>query len=165
MGTETRVWKEKEKFVVVCLHCTSSINHEIRHFHVEVVQGRQRNVQVRCDARAELLFYCFLTFSLPSPSSMLKLPFSSRLAWKFRGGGKAQKHVGSAGVASNPLLELLMQRFHAGLLIIITTKIVDLSLTLSNFYRRSVSRNLMFHGKIRTSKSIDYRFFLDKDAL
>ena len=59
-----------------------------------------------------------------------KAPFSSRLAWKFRGGGKAQKHVGSAGVASNPLLELLMQRFHAGLLIITTTKIVDLSLTL-----------------------------------
>ena len=165
MGTETRVWKEKEKFVVVCLHCTSSINHEIRHFHVEVVQGRQRNVQVRCDARAELLFYCFLPVSLLSPSSMLELPFSSRLAWKFRGGGKAQKHVGSAGVASNPLLELLMQRFHAGLLIITTKKIVDLSLTLSNFYRRSVSRNLMFHGKIRTSKSIDYRFFLDEDAL
>ena len=129
------------------------------------MQGRQRNVQVRCDARAELLLYCFLTASLPSPSSMLKLPFSSRIAWKFRGGAKAQKHVRSAGVASNHLLELLMQRFHAGLLIITTKKIVDLSLTLSNFYQRSVSRNLMFHGKTRTSKSIDYRFFLDKDAL
>ena len=122
MGTETRVSKEKEKFVVVCLYCTSSINHEIRYFHVVVVQARQRNVQVRCDARAELLFYCFLTASLPSPSSMLTLPFSSRLAWKFRGGAKAQKHVGSAGVAINPLLELLMQRFHAWLLIITPKK-------------------------------------------
>ena len=38
-------------------------------------------------------------------------------------------------------------------------KIIDLSLTLSNFYRRSVSRNRIFHGKIRTSKSMHYRFF------
>ena len=35
---------------------TSSTKREIRHFHVVVVQWRQRNVQKRRDARAELLF-------------------------------------------------------------------------------------------------------------
>ena len=35
---------------------TSSIKHEIRHFHVVVVQKRERNVQKKCDARAKLLF-------------------------------------------------------------------------------------------------------------
>ena len=35
---------------------TSSIKHEIRHFHVVFVQKRKRNVQKKCDARAKLLF-------------------------------------------------------------------------------------------------------------
>ena len=54
---------------------------EFRHFHVVVVQRlrRQRNVQKKRDARAKLLFCqsklnAFLPFSLPSPSSLLKLP-------------------------------------------------------------------------------------------
>ena len=34
----------------------SSIKHEIRHFHVAVVQKQERNVQKKCDARAKLLF-------------------------------------------------------------------------------------------------------------
>ena len=36
--------------------CTSSVKREIRHFHVTVVQWRQRNVQ-KSDARALLLFW------------------------------------------------------------------------------------------------------------
>ena len=36
---------------------TTSTKREIRHFHVVVVQRRQRNVQLKkCDARAKLLF-------------------------------------------------------------------------------------------------------------
>ena len=56
----------------------SSIKHEIRHFHVVVVQKRERNVQNKCDARAICCFvcktYCFLTFSSPSASLDLKVP-------------------------------------------------------------------------------------------
>ena len=37
---------------------TSSIKREIRHFHIVVVQKRERNIQKKCDARAKLLF-CF----------------------------------------------------------------------------------------------------------
>ena len=53
---------------------------KIRKFHVVLVQRRQRSVQKKKgDARARLLFcqskpYCFLPFSLMSPSSLLKLP-------------------------------------------------------------------------------------------
>ena len=63
---------------------TSSIKHEIRHFYVVVVQKRERNVQKKCDARAKLLFsyktYCFffLTFSSPSASLDLKVPYILR---------------------------------------------------------------------------------------
>ena len=52
---------------------------KIRKFHVVLVQRRQRNVQKKGDARVRLFFYqskpyCFLPFSLMSPSSLLKLP-------------------------------------------------------------------------------------------
>ena len=36
--------------------CTSSVQREIRHFHVVVVQWRQRNLQKKLDARGKLLF-------------------------------------------------------------------------------------------------------------
>ena len=55
----------------------SSTKREIRHFHVVVVQRRQRNVQKKRDAPAKFLF-CqskpigLLPFS--SPSSSLKIP-------------------------------------------------------------------------------------------
>ena len=39
-----------------CLVFPSSTKREIRHFHVIVVQRRQRNVQKKRDARARLLF-------------------------------------------------------------------------------------------------------------
>ena len=57
----------------------SSLTRQIRHFHVVVVQWRQRNVQKKRDARAELLFcsskpIAFLTFSFLSPLSFVKLP-------------------------------------------------------------------------------------------
>ena len=57
---------------------TSSIKREIRHFHFVVVQRRQRNVQKACrTCKVDGLLYnpiTFLTFSLPSLSSFLKLP-------------------------------------------------------------------------------------------
>ena len=58
---------------------TSSIKHESKHFHVVVVQKRERNVQKKCDARAKLLFclknpIVFLTFSSPSASLDRKVP-------------------------------------------------------------------------------------------
>ena len=69
-------FKEKEN---CCLVFPSSTKNEIRHFHVAVVQRRQRKVQKMRDARAKL-FFCqskptgFLPFLLPSPSSLLKFP-------------------------------------------------------------------------------------------
>ena len=59
------------------LPLTSSIKREIRTFHVVVVRQRKRNVLNKCAALAKLLFcqiYTFLSFSLPSPSSLFKLP-------------------------------------------------------------------------------------------
>ena len=66
--------KEKENFLLVF---TFSIKRESTKFHVVVVQQRQRKVQ-KSVARAKLLFchskpIAFLPFSLPSPSSLLKL--------------------------------------------------------------------------------------------
>ena len=66
-----------------CLVFTSSIKREIRHFHVVVMRWRQRNVQKKRDALAELLFCqakptAFLLSSLTSPSSLLKFPI---IAW------------------------------------------------------------------------------------
>ena len=45
--------KEKES---CCLVFLSSTKREVRHFHVVIVQGRQRNVQKKSDERAKLLF-------------------------------------------------------------------------------------------------------------
>ena len=58
---------------------TPYLTREIRHFHVVVVQWRQRNVPTKHNARAKLL-YClskpiaFSTFSLLSLPAFLKLP-------------------------------------------------------------------------------------------
>ena len=56
---------------------TSYSKREIRHFHVLVVQRRQRNVQksVMHVQSCKSNDIAFLPFSLPLPSSMLKLPF------------------------------------------------------------------------------------------
>ena len=69
--------KEKESR---CIVFTSSTKRKIRQFHVAVVLRRQRNVQKNvmhvqscCFASLNLLS-TFLPFSLPSPSSLLKLP-------------------------------------------------------------------------------------------
>ena len=63
---------------------TSSTKREIRHFHVAVVQQRQRNVQnsvihvQTCFANQSKPF-ASLPFSLPSPSSLLKLPNNRKI--------------------------------------------------------------------------------------
>ena len=67
--------KEKESR---CLEFTSATKREISHFHVLVVQWRQRNAQ-KCVMHVEgccfaNLAYCFLPFSLTSLSSLLKVP-------------------------------------------------------------------------------------------
>ena len=52
--------KNKKKCVALC---SSSKKSEIRHFHVVVMQWRQRNVQKKRDAPAKLvLFYCLNRF-------------------------------------------------------------------------------------------------------
>ena len=58
---------------------TQVLKRPIRKFHVLVVQWRQRNEPKSVNARAELMFWLLnllllLTFSLPSPSSLLDLP-------------------------------------------------------------------------------------------
>ena len=69
--------KEKESSGLVFPFQTKR---EISHFHVVVVQRRLRNVQQKRNARSMLLF-CQSTiiflwlFSLPAPSSILKLPY------------------------------------------------------------------------------------------
>ena len=62
--------KEKES---CCLLFPSSTKREIRHFHVVVVQRRQRNVQ-KSVLHVQSFCFAFLPFSLPSPSSLRKLP-------------------------------------------------------------------------------------------
>ena len=64
-----------------CLVFTFSTKREIRHFHVVVVKGRQRNVPRKRDALAKLLFgqfkpIAFLPFALTSPSSLLPIHLS-----------------------------------------------------------------------------------------
>ena len=66
--------KEKES---CCLVLTSSAKHEIKYYHIVVVQWWQRNAQ-KPVAHAELLFYqtepiAFLPVSLTSLSLLLKL--------------------------------------------------------------------------------------------
>ena len=77
--------KEKESR---CLEFTSATKREISHFHVLVVQWRQRNVQ-KCVMHVEgscfaNLAYCFLPFSLTSLSSLLKVPKATRRRWRKR---------------------------------------------------------------------------------
>ena len=72
-----QVQKRKKKIVAYVL--TSSIKHEIRKFHVVVVQWRLRNVQenvmhVQSCCLANLSLLLFLTFPLPLPSWLRKLP-------------------------------------------------------------------------------------------
>ena len=63
--------KEKES---CCLVFPSSTKREFRrHFHVVVVQRRLRNVQ-KSVMHVQSCCFAFLPFSLPSPSSLLKLP-------------------------------------------------------------------------------------------
>ena len=63
---------------------TSSTKREIRHFHVVVVQQRQRNVQksmihVQSGFANQSKPIASLPFSLPSPSSLLKLPNNRKI--------------------------------------------------------------------------------------
>ena len=56
----------------------SPIKHDIRHFHVVVVQKRKRNVQ-KVSSTCKVVVspmkpIAFMKFSLPSPSSDLKVP-------------------------------------------------------------------------------------------
>lgn len=53
------VQKEKEYFVVACLHPTKKENVG-GHSHVVVVQRWQKKVQKKCAASAEMLCYCFV---------------------------------------------------------------------------------------------------------
>ena len=73
-----RLYRSSEKEESRCLVYTSSSKSTIRHFHVVVVQWRQRNVQKSvihvqscCFANRNLLL-SFMPFSLTSPSSLLK---------------------------------------------------------------------------------------------
>ena len=68
--------KEGERKFRRCLF-TSSIKHEIRHFHFVVVQKRQMYKKVSERVQVVVLLIktiAFMTFSLPSPSSDLKFP-------------------------------------------------------------------------------------------
>ena len=71
--------KEKESR---CLVFTSSTKHEIRQFHIEVVQQQQRHVSTKKHDACAKVVVCqfkpiaFSLFSLQSPSSLLKLPIS-----------------------------------------------------------------------------------------
>ena len=56
---------------------TSSTKRENKHFHVVVVQRRQRNVQKSVMHVRVLTTNCFLPFSLTSLSSLLKLPIET----------------------------------------------------------------------------------------
>ena len=57
-----------------CLVLMFSMKCEIRNFHVVVCNDRKEMYQkIKLDGHAKLLF-CFFPFSLPSPSSLPKLP-------------------------------------------------------------------------------------------
>ena len=80
-----RLYRSSEKEESRCLVYTSSTKRSIRHFHVVVVQWRQRNVQKSvmhvqscCLANRNLLL-SFMPFSLTSPSSLLKRPNRDRV--------------------------------------------------------------------------------------
>ena len=76
-----KVQEKKRKIVVLC----SRPKHEIRHFHVEVVQRQLRTVQksvmhVQSCCLANLNLSVFLPFSLPLASSLLN-PLSPKIDW------------------------------------------------------------------------------------
>ena len=76
---------------------TSSIKRKIRHFHVVVAQWWLRN------ARAKLLLcltnpFLFLAFSLPSPSSLLKLPEQPNLPKATTQNAKAYENRTRVGI-------------------------------------------------------------------
>ena len=76
-GLYQRSGKEKES---CCIVFPSSTKREIGHFHVVVVQRRQRNVHKSVMHGQNCGFanpIPFSLFSLPSPSSDLKLPINS----------------------------------------------------------------------------------------
>ena len=80
-----QVQKERGNFVVA--RVTSCLKREIRHFHVVVVQWRQRNVQKSVmhvqSCCLVIKPIAFLTFSLPSPSSSSSWEWLSRsLLWR-----------------------------------------------------------------------------------
>ena len=80
-----RLYRSSEKEESRCLVYTSSTKRSIRHFHVVVVQWRQRNVQksvmhVQSCCFADLnLLLSFMPFSLTSPSLLLKHPNRDRV--------------------------------------------------------------------------------------
>ena len=75
-----------------CLVFTYSTKREFRQFHVEVAQRWQRNVQRRAIHVQSCCFIAFLTFSLPSSSSLLKLPNDG-------GGSRGRFHLPSAAIS------------------------------------------------------------------
>ena len=73
---------EKE---ICCLVFPSSTKREIRHYHVVVVQRRLKNVQkivmhVQSCCFANLNLMLFFSFSMPSPSSLLKHPNTNSIS-------------------------------------------------------------------------------------
>ena len=66
LRTERKFRKRKKMLLCVV---KPSAKHCISNFHVKVVQGGKGNVPKTHSERAKLL-YGFLTFSLPSPSSV-----------------------------------------------------------------------------------------------
>ena len=82
LNSERAVSKFRKRKESCCLVFPSSTKREFRHFHVVVVQRRQRNVQKSVMHVQSCCFanqtYCFLPFSLPSASSLLKLPNQPR---------------------------------------------------------------------------------------
>ena len=83
-GLYRRSRKEKESRCLVFTSC----QREIRHFHVIVMQKRQRNLQKKKVMHIEKLLLiesiAFLPFSLPSSSSLLKLPKIEQGKRRFR---------------------------------------------------------------------------------
>ena len=75
--SESTVGLEKENFCIMFIYSIKRAR-EIGHFHVAVVQRRLRNVQktvmhVQNCCFADINLLLFSLFSLPSPSSLIKL--------------------------------------------------------------------------------------------
>ena len=87
-----KVQEKKRKF---CLVFPSSTKREFRYFHVVVGQRRQRNLQKKawCTCKVVVLLtkpIAFLPFSLPSASSLLKLPINSNIPRKLIASDRGQ---------------------------------------------------------------------------